>query len=59
MQYVNWKFDVETAFLDGDLEEDVYMEPPLGVEIAPGMVCKLRRILYGLKQAAAVWHNKI
>ncbi|CAI5731220.1 unnamed protein product [Peronospora farinosa] len=58
MQYVIRQFDVETAFLNGDLEEDVYMEAPYGIEIAPGMVCKLRRSLYGLKQAAAVWHKK-
>ncbi|CAI5734626.1 unnamed protein product [Peronospora farinosa] len=59
MQYVIRQFDVETAFLNGDLEEDVYMEAPYGIEIAPGMVRKLRRSLYGLKQAAAVWHKKI
>ncbi|GMF65420.1 unnamed protein product [Phytophthora lilii] len=53
------QFDVETAFLNGDLEEDVYMAPPLGIDIPEGMVCKLRRSLYGLKQAAAVWFKKI
>ena len=35
------------------------MEPPLGVAIAPGMVCILRRSLYGIEQAAAVWHKKL
>ena len=38
------QFDVETAFFNGDLEEDARMEPILGVEITPGMVCKLRLI---------------
>ena len=49
MQYVIRQFDVERAFINGDLEEEVYIKPPLGVEITPGMVCKLRRRLYGLK----------
>ncbi|GMF35187.1 unnamed protein product [Phytophthora lilii] len=53
------QFDVETAFLNGDLEEDVYMAAPLGIDIPEGMVCKLRRSLYGLQQAAAVWFKKI
>ncbi|POM73690.1 Reverse transcriptase, RNA-dependent DNA polymerase domain containing hypothetical protein [Phytophthora palmivora] len=46
--------DIETAFLNRDLEEDVYMAPPLGIRIATGMVCKMRRSLYGLKHAAAI-----
>ena len=35
------------------------MEPPPGIKFTPGSVCKLRRSLYGLKQAAAVWYKKI
>ncbi|KAL7687552.1 putative reverse transcriptase, RNA-dependent DNA polymerase [Plasmopara halstedii] len=35
------------------------MAPPLGINIPEGLVCKLRRSLYGLKQAAAVWYKKI
>ncbi|KAE9354977.1 hypothetical protein PR003_g3065 [Phytophthora rubi] len=53
------QFDIETAFLNGDLDEDVYMEPPEGVRVPVGMVCQLRRSLYGLKQAAAVWFTTI
>jgi hypothetical protein len=49
------QFDVETAFLNGDLDELVYMTTPLGVKVNKGMVCRLRRSLYGIKQAAAVW----
>ncbi|GMF54557.1 unnamed protein product [Phytophthora fragariaefolia] len=53
------QFDIETAFLNSDLDEDVYMEPPEGVRVPAGMVCQLRRSLYGLKQAAAVWFKTI
>nr|CCA16048.1 putative polyprotein [Albugo laibachii Nc14] len=52
-------YDVETAFLNGDLEEEGYVKLPEGIEVADELVCKLRRSLYGLKQAAAVWHRTI
>ena len=47
------QMDVKTAFLNGDLEEEIYMLQPEGC-IVPGQknkVCKLKRSLYGLKQA--------
>lgn len=52
--------DVKTAFLNGDLEEEIYMEQPEGF-VAPGQenkVCKLVKSLYGLKQAPKQWHQK-
>ncbi|GKA19098.1 putative RNA-directed DNA polymerase [Tanacetum coccineum] len=52
--------DVKTAFLNGDLEEEIYMNQPEGF-IAPGQagkVCRLVKSLYGLKQAPKQWHQK-
>lgn len=54
------QFDVETAFLNGELKEEVFMEQPYGF-ISEGnkkQVCRLRKGIYGLKQAARIWNEK-
>ncbi|KAK9031968.1 hypothetical protein V6N11_056253 [Hibiscus sabdariffa] len=56
--YEIWQMDVKTAFLNGKLEEDVYMTQPEGF-VTPenaGKICKLQRSIYGLKQASRSWN---
>ena len=52
------QIDVKTAFLNGDLQEDIYMEPPACYDFG-GKVLKLKKALYGLKQAARAWNQKL
>ena len=54
------QLDVTTAFLYGDLSKDIYMKQPEGYVI-PGYenkVCKLKKSLYGFKQASKLWYYK-
>ena len=46
--------DVKTSFLNGDLEEEVYMKQPEGFSFSSGehLVCKLKKSIYGLKQTS-------
>lgn len=52
------QFDVKTAFLYGELKEDVYMHQPIGFDDNTDRVCKLRKSLFGLKQASRCWNHK-
>ncbi|GBO22093.1 Retrovirus-related Pol polyprotein from transposon TNT 1-94 [Araneus ventricosus] len=49
---------VETAFLNGELNETIYMDQPKGYDDNTGRKCKLKKSLYGLKQAPRQWYQK-
>lgn len=61
MQYL----DISNAFLNGDLDEEIYMTIPQGyTELTgrsppPNSVCRLHKSLYGLKQASCQWNHKL
>jgi hypothetical protein len=58
-QLILHQMDVETAFLNGTLIENVYMKPPEGFGNQQGMVCKLLKTLYGLKQSPREWNTEL
>jgi hypothetical protein len=55
------QMDVKSAFLNGVLEEEVYVRQPSGFESEkyPHRVYKLRKVLYGLKQAPRAWYGRL
>lgn len=65
IEYLGWELhqmDVKAAFIEGELEELVYMRIPEGLTIRRGsehLVCRLVQSLYGLKQSARVWNERM
>jgi hypothetical protein len=61
---MGWKLhqmDVKTTFLNGDIEEEIYIEQPYGFVIheKESHVCRLKKAFYGLKQAPRTWYVRI
>ena len=51
--------DVKSAFLHGELQEEIYMQQFEGFQEDPSLVCRLNKLLYGLKQAPRDWYAKM
>ncbi|XP_019090009.1 PREDICTED: uncharacterized protein LOC109128318 [Camelina sativa] len=64
MQWSLHQLDISNAFLNGDLDEEIYMKLPLGYAdlqgevFSPNVVCRLHKSIYGLKQASRQWFLK-
>jgi hypothetical protein len=55
-----YQMDIKSTFLNGELEEEVYIEQPEGFQLSENAdyVCKLKKALYGLKQAPRAWYSR-
>jgi hypothetical protein len=53
------QMDVKNSFLHGDLSEEIYMEQPQGFMQDSSLVCRLKKSLYGIKQAPRAWYAKM
>lgn len=49
------QMDVRTTFLYGNIDEEVYVEQPIGQEHGSNLVCRLNKAIYALKQSPRIW----
>jgi len=56
-----YHMDVKSTFMNGELEEEVYIEQPKGFLLTDkeGYVCRLKKELYGLKHAPRPWYSRL
>ena len=56
-----YQMDVKSAFLNGELEEEIYFEQLEGFQLSENAdyVCKLKKVFYGLKQAPRSWYSRL
>ena len=61
MKWDLYQMDVKTAFLNRVIEEEIYIEQPQGFEVEDRHthVCKLKKAMYGMKQAHRAWYGRI
>ncbi|CAI7885082.1 unnamed protein product [Closterium sp. NIES-53] len=53
------QMDITTAFLNGIIQEELYMLQPEGLDDGSGRVCRLKKAIYGVKQAPRAWYHKL
>jgi Reverse transcriptase (RNA-dependent DNA polymerase) len=53
------QLDVKSAFLNGYIDDEIYMQLPSQYSRADGKVCKLKRSIYGLRQAPRAWNKRL
>ncbi|CAI7878539.1 unnamed protein product [Closterium sp. NIES-54] len=54
-----FRMDITTAFLNGIIQEELYMLQPERLDDGSGKVCRLKKAIYGLKQAPRAWYHKL
>lgn len=58
-KYKLYQLDVTSAFLNGKIDKEIYMEQPEGFNDGTDRVCLLKKSLYGLKQAPRIWNSDV
>jgi hypothetical protein len=53
------QIDIKSAFLNAPLKEDIFLNPPPGVDVPDNHVLQLKKAMYGLKQAPNAWHQTL